>query len=179
MATTTSTTTAFPSTTPTRPPTTPGSSSPRSGSAESISTARPARRRPLAPRPSAAASTCSRAIAWLPSIDGNYRILSNWSAYGQLSTGTIVPPSNVYDYNQTVSATNPNPHIATAPKQQRSTTYQFGTVVKLKRLTMDADFYHIRFQNSYSSFTDQTTHTQNFYLQPASITKGFEAEGNI
>ncbi len=117
--------------------------------------------------------------AWLPSIDGNYRLRSNWSAYGQLSTGTIVPPSNVYDYNQTVSATNPNPHIATPPKQQRSTTYQFGSVLKLKRLTLDADFYHIRFQNSYSSYTDQATDTQNFYLQPASITKGFEAESNF
>ena len=129
--------------------------------------------------PKAFISNSGNYSAWLPSIDGNYRIRSNWSAYGQLSTGTIVPPSNVYDYNQTVSAANPNPHIATAPKQQRSTTYQFGSVVKLKRLTLDADYYHIRFQNSYSSFTDQTTDTQNFYLQPASITKGFEAEGNL
>ena len=117
--------------------------------------------------------------AWLPSLDGNYRLRSNWTAYGQLATGTIVPPSNVYDYNQTVSASNPNPHLGIAPKQQRSTTYQFGTVLKLKRLTLDADYYHIRFQNSYSSFTDQSTDTQNFYLQPASISKGFEAESNL
>jgi iron complex outermembrane recepter protein len=132
-----------------------------------------------AANPNAFVSNSGNYSAWLPSIDFNYRVRTNWSAYGQLSTGTIVPPSNVYDYNQTVSAGNPTPHLGTAPKQQRSTTYQFGTVVKLKRLTMDADFYHIRFQNSYSVFTDQTTDTQNFYLQPASITKGFEAEGNI
>jgi len=129
--------------------------------------------------PTAFVSNYGNYSAWLPSIDGNYRIRNNWSAYAQFSTGTIVPPSNVYDYNQTVSATNPNPHIGVAPKQQRSTTYQFGTVLKLKRLTMDADYYHVRFQNSYSLFVDQTTDTQIYYLQPASITKGFEAEGNI
>ena len=117
--------------------------------------------------------------AWLPSLDANYRVMSNWSVYGQVATGTIVPPSSVYDYNQTPSATNPHPSIVSPPKQQRSTTYQTGTVLKLKRVTFDADYYHIRFQNSYSSFTDQNTDLTTFYLQPASITKGFEAEGNV
>ena len=117
--------------------------------------------------------------AWLPSIDGNYRIRSNWSAYAQLGTGSVIPPSSVYDFNQTPTKAVPNPGLLTPPKQQRSTTYQFGTVVKLKRVTFDADFYHIRFQNSYSSTTDVTTSEQVFFLQPASITKGFEAESNL
>jgi iron complex outermembrane receptor protein len=115
--------------------------------------------------------------AWLPSIDANYRILNNWSAYGQLSTGSIVPPSSVFDYNQTVSPTNLTPSIGTAPKQQRSTTYQFGTVAKLKRVTLDMDFYHVKFQNSYTQST--VLDPVVFYLQPGSITKGFEAESNI
>jgi iron complex outermembrane receptor protein len=117
--------------------------------------------------------------AWLPSLDGNYRLRSNWSAYGQVATGSVVPPSNVYDYYQTPTKAVPNPGLLTPPKQQRSTTYQVGTVLKLKRVTFDADFYHIRFQNSYSSTTDLTTSEQVFFLQPASITKGFEAESNI
>ena len=117
--------------------------------------------------------------AWLPSIDANYRLKSNWSVYGQLSTGSIVPPSSVYDYIQTPSKAIPNPTLGTTPKQQRSTTYQFGTVLKLKRVTFDADFYHIRFQNSYSAVLNQTTGETDNFLQPSSITKGFEAESNI
>ncbi len=115
--------------------------------------------------------------AWLPSADANYRILNNWSAYFQVSTGSIVPPSSVYDYNQTITASNPNPMIANPPKQQRSTTYQGGTVLKLKRLTLDMDAYHIKFQNSYTSSTNLDPAV--FYLQPGSVTKGFEAESNV
>jgi iron complex outermembrane receptor protein len=117
--------------------------------------------------------------AWLPSIDANYKLKSNWSAYAQLSTGSIVPPSSVYDFNQTISKTNPTPGLATPPKQQRSTTYQFGTAFKLKRVTFDADYYHIRFQNSYNSVTDPVSGEQDNFLQPSSITKGFEAESNL
>jgi iron complex outermembrane receptor protein len=64
------------------------------------------------------------------------------------------------------------------PKQQRSTTYQAGTVLKLRRVTFDADFYHIRFQNSYSSTLDLSGKPV-YFLQPSSVTKGFEAESNI
>ena len=112
--------------------------------------------------------------AWLPSIDANYRLRNNWSVYGQLSTGSIVPPSSVFDYAQ---GTDGIP-VKTLPKQQRSTTYQTGTVIKLKRATFDADFYHIRFQNSYSSTLDSSGEPV-YFLQPSSITKGFEAESNI
>jgi iron complex outermembrane receptor protein len=112
--------------------------------------------------------------AWLPSIDANYRLKSNWSVYGQVSTGSVVPPSKVFDYTQGPSGTP----VRTLPKQQRSTTYQTGTVLKLKRVTFDADFYHIRFQNSYSSTLDPAGEPV-YFLQPSSITKGFEAESNI
>ena len=112
--------------------------------------------------------------AWLPSIDANYRLRSNWSVYGQVSTGSVVPPSKVFDYIQGPNGTP----VRTLPKQQRSTTYQTGTVVKLKRVTFDADFYHIRFQNSYSSALDPSGEPV-YFLQPSSITKGFEAESNI
>jgi iron complex outermembrane receptor protein len=114
--------------------------------------------------------------AWLPSIDANYRLKSNWSVYGQAATGSIVPPSNVFDYTQGTPGT---PIVIKTPaKQQRSTTYQTGTVLKLKRVTFDADYYHIRFQNSYSSTLDSSGEPV-YYLQPSSITQGFEAESNI
>jgi iron complex outermembrane recepter protein len=85
-----------------------------------------------------------------------------------------VPPSSVFDYAQSPTGTP----VKTLPKQQRSTTYQAGTVLKLKRLTFDTDFYHIRFQNSYSSTLDSSGEPV-YFLQPSSITKGFEAESNI
>ena len=112
--------------------------------------------------------------AWLPSVDANYRLRSNWSIYGQIATGSVVPPSKVFDYTQGPTGTP----VKTLPKHQRNTTYQAGTVLKLKRVTFDADFYHIRFQNSYSSTLDPTGEPV-YFLQPSSITKGFEAESNI
>jgi iron complex outermembrane receptor protein len=115
---------------------------------------------------------------WLPSLDANYRIRRNWSVYGQIATGSIVPPSSVFDYNQGTSGTALL--LTTPAKQQRSTTYQAGTVLKLKRVTFDGDVYRIRFQNSYSSFNNASTGGEPaFFLQPSSITKGLEGESNI
>ncbi len=121
-------------------------------------------------------SDTGRFIAWLPSLDANYRIQPNWSVYGQVATGSIVPPSNVYDYNHTPSASVPTPGLLTPPKQQKSTTYQIGSVYKGQNITLDADAYRIRFQNSYSSTIDNTTSETVFYLQPSSITQGVEFE---
>jgi iron complex outermembrane receptor protein len=131
---------------------------------------------------SATVSNHGTFTAWLPSLDMNYRIQPNWSVYAQGATGSIVPPSSVYDYNQTAaSASAAVPQLATPPKQQRSTTYQIGSVYKGQRLTLDADAYRIRFQNSYSSTIDNIAGDVNlgdtiYYLQPSSITQGLEFE---
>ena len=117
--------------------------------------------------------------AWLPSLDFNYRMRSDWSVYGQVGTGSIVPPSNVYDYSHTPTATVPTPGLLTPPKQQKSTTYQIGSVFKGDRITLDADAYRIRFQNSYSSVVDQTTSETVYFLQPSSITQGAEFESTM
>jgi iron complex outermembrane receptor protein len=114
--------------------------------------------------------------AWLPSLDFNYRIQPNWAIYAQAATGSIVPPSNVYDYNHTPSTADPTPGLLTPPKQQRSTTNQAGSVMKLQRFTLDADAYRIRFQNSYSSVIDPTTTETVNFLQPSSVTQGIEFE---
>ena len=116
--------------------------------------------------------------AWLPSGEANYRIVPNWSVYAQVATGSVVPPSSVFDFSQGTSG-QAIP-VATLPKQQRSTTYQGGTVLKLKALTFDADAYHVRFQNSYSCVTTVASGGENVcFLQPSSITKGIEGEGNV
>jgi iron complex outermembrane receptor protein len=123
--------------------------------------------------------------AWLPSLDLNYRVRPDFSIYAQVGTGSIVPPSAVYDYNQTAaSASAAVPQIATTPKQQRSTTYQAGFVYKGQRATLDADAYHIRFQNSYSSTVDNIAGDVDlgdtiYYLQPSSISQGVEFETTL
>ena len=122
--------------------------------------------------------------AWLPSLDFNYRFQPNWSVYAQAATGSIIPPSAVYDYNQTPTAAIPNPQLTTPPKQQKSTTYQAGTVFKGQKFTLDADAYHIRFQNSYSSVVDTTAGDVDlgdsvYFLQPSSITQGIEFESSV
>ncbi len=95
-----------------------------------------------------------------------------------------MPPSTVYDYYQTPTAKVPSPQLTTPLKQQKSTTYQIGSVFKANRFTLDADAYHIRFQNSYSAVEDTTAgdvdlgDTINF-LQPSSVTQGIEFESNI
>jgi iron complex outermembrane receptor protein len=114
-------------------------------------------------------------LATLPSGTINYRILTNWSAYVQAAQGSIVPPSAVFDFLQGPNGTP----VATLPKQQKNTTYQTGTVFKLKKATFDADYYHIHFDNTYSSFTPQSTGEPVYYLNPSSITQGIEGESNI
>jgi iron complex outermembrane receptor protein len=113
----------------------------------------------------------------LPSIDANYRIRSNWSAYAQLSTGSIVPPSSTFDFNQgTTGLAIP---VAQLPKQQHNTTWQGGTVIKLKHVTLDVDAFHIRFQSGFSSETNASTGEPVFFAQPSSISKGLEGQSNI
>jgi iron complex outermembrane receptor protein len=114
-------------------------------------------------------------FATLPSVNGNYRLRNNWSVYAQFAQGSIVPPSAVFDFTQGPNGTP----VGTLPKQQKNTTYQTGTVLKLKNATIDVDYYHIHFDNSYSSFTPISTGEPVFFLTPSSITQGLEGESNI
>ena len=114
-------------------------------------------------------------LTTLPSVSANYRIQSNWSVYGQYATGSVVPPSGTFDFTQSATGTP----VATLPKQQKNTTYQTGTVLKLKRATFDVDYFHIHFDNSYSSFTPLDTGEPIYFAQPPSVTQGLEGESNI
>ena len=116
-------------------------------------------------------------FAALPSGSLNYRIRSNWSAYFQGATGSIVPPSSVFDYSQGTAGTLIP--VKTLPPQQKNLTYQGGTVVKLKYITFDVDYFNIHFDNSYSTYTDPSTGEPINYAQPASVSQGFEFEGNV
>jgi iron complex outermembrane receptor protein len=108
--------------------------------------------------------------SYLPSADANYRIKDNWSVYAQFSKGSIIPPTSVFDQAGAV---------ATLPKPTGVSTYQAGSVLKLKRLTLDGDVYFIKFQNPYSSFNPTDGSDTVFFLGPDSITKGIELETNV
>ena len=126
--------------------------------------------------PNAFISNHGSFYATRPSLDANDRLRSNWSAYFQGSTGSIGPPSSVFDFSQgTTGLAIP---VETLPKQQHNTTYQGGTVFKLKRVTLDLDAFHIRFQSGFSSQTDPTSGEPVFYAQPSSISKGVEGQSN-
>lgn len=114
-------------------------------------------------------------FATLPSVAANYRIRSNWSAYAQHATGSIAPQSSTFDFAQSATGTP----VATQPEQQKTTTYQAGMVIKLKRATLDLSYYHIHFDSGYSSFTPLDTGEPIFYPTPPSLTQGIELESNI
>jgi iron complex outermembrane receptor protein len=111
---------------------------------------------------------------WLPSVEANFRILKNWTAYGQYGRGSIIPFSAVFDVTGAQVAVTPPPTLAS--------TYQGGTVLKLNRVSFDADAFHIHFVNQYSSFTPSSGPDAGFsyyYATPPSNTNGLEGEGNI
>ena len=114
--------------------------------------------------------------SWLPSVEANFRIRNNWSVYGDYGRGTVAPYSSVFDVTGAQVGVTPPPTIAT--------TYQGGTVLKLNRVSFDADAYHIHFVNQYSSYTVSDQSSPNFgityyYATPPSNTNGVEGEGNI
>lgn len=112
--------------------------------------------------------------SWLPSIEANYRITSNWSAYGQYGRGSIIPFSSVFDVTGAQVGVTPPPTIAS--------TYQGGSVLKLNRVALDADVYHIHFVNQYSAYTPISGPDQGvdvYYATPPSNTTGVEGEANI
>jgi iron complex outermembrane recepter protein len=110
--------------------------------------------------------------SYLPSFDANYHLMGNWSVYGQFGRGTIVPPSNVFDV---AGGT-----VLTTPKPTEVWSYQAGTVLKLKRVTLNADMYFSRFQNAFTAIPDSNnTSAVDYVTAGDSVTKGFEGEVNV
>jgi iron complex outermembrane receptor protein len=109
----------------------------------------------------------------------NYRFRENWSAYAQFGTGSLIPPSSVFDVPNVVGGVVVNP-ITVLPKQTKAYTYQAGSVLKLRRLTLDGDFYYVMFGNGYTASPDPNAAGANEYQSSGnSATKGFEGEANI
>jgi iron complex outermembrane receptor protein len=107
---------------------------------------------------------------WSPSLDARYKLKSNWTVYGQFATGSVIPPTSVFDTK--------NALVAVLPKPTTVKTYQAGSVVKFNRVTLDVDGYYSHFQNPYASSPDASGEPV-FYQTGPSNTKGVEAESNI
>jgi len=128
--------------------------------------------------PNAFVANAGSYYATLPSLSLNYRLKNNWSVFAQAAQGSIVPPSSVFDFNQSTGSGSATQ--VQLPKQQKNTTYEAGTVLKLKNVTFDADYFHIHFDNSYSCIATASSGDDNScYLQPSSVTQGLEGEANL
>ncbi len=116
---------------------------------------------------------------FLPSANVNYRVRENWSAYAQFGTGSLIPPSSVFDVPNVVGGVLVNP-VTVLPKQTKAYTYQAGTVLKLRRLTLDGDYYYVLFGNGYTASPDPNAAGANEYQSAGnSTTEGFEGEANV
>ena len=108
---------------------------------------------------------------WLPSIDAHYLVQPYWSMYAQYGKGQNIPPTSIFDVKGAL--------VATLPKPILTDTVQVGSVWKSSRATLDLDYYHINFQNDYSSTTDPVTGDTVYYLTSDSTTQGVEAESTL
>jgi iron complex outermembrane recepter protein len=117
----------------------------------------------------------------LPSADVNYRFRENWSAYAQFGTGSLIPPSSVFDVSNVAGGALINP-VSVLPKQTKAYTYQTGSVLKLRRLTLDGDVYYVIFGNGYTASPDPnagSAGSSEYQSSGNSTTKGFEGEANV
>jgi len=108
---------------------------------------------------------------WLPSVDAHYLVQPYWSVYGQYGKGQNIPPTSIFDVK--------GAQVAITPKPILTDTVQFGSVWKSNRATLDLDYYHINFQNNYSSTTDAVSGDTVYFLSSTSVTQGVEAESTI
>jgi iron complex outermembrane receptor protein len=70
--------------------------------------------------------------------------------------------------------------VTVLPQQTKAWTYQAGSVLKLRRLTLDGDYYYVIFGNGYTASPDPNAVGANEYQNSGnSTTKGFEGEANI
>jgi len=106
----------------------------------------------------------------LPALDLHYQFAQHWSAYAQYATGDTIPPSGVFDVT--------GAKVATIPDPTKARTTQVGTVYKGAWWTLDFDAYSIKFDNAYSSTTDNNGNT-SYFANGTSTTKGVEAESTI
>ena len=105
---------------------------------------------------------------------------SNWSVYGQLATGTIVPP--IQRLRLQPDGHRDKPHTAHCDGAEAAAVddvpVRYGGEAEARHASMRTTTTSASRTATRPSPTRPRTRTI-FYLQPASITKGFEGESNI
>ncbi len=109
--------------------------------------------------------------AFEPTADLRYRVRNNWTLYAQYAAGNIIPPSSVFDVK--------NANVTATPSPTQTKTFQFGSVLKMNRFTLDADAFFIKSDSAYLGVTDPTTGETTYAPAGNIFSKGFEAEGNV
>jgi len=107
----------------------------------------------------------------LPTINAHWLAQSYWSLYAQYADGNNIPPTSVYDVK--------GAQVSVPPKPIMAHTTQFGSVWKSRRATLDANYYHIKFDSDYSSTLDPVTGDTVYFLNGAAVTQGVEAESTV
>ncbi len=93
----------------------------------------------------------------------NYKILKNWSVYGEYATGASLPPiADLYVTDVALNTAEP----------QTTTNYQLGTVFQSRHIAIDADVYKIDVNNLYT--VDPTG--QFYYNSGQAHYKGVEGQ---
>jgi iron complex outermembrane recepter protein len=109
--------------------------------------------------------------SWLPTINAHWLPQSFWSLYAQYADGSNIPPTSVYDVK--------GAQVSVPPAPIKAHTTQFGSVWKSRRATLDANYYHIKFESDYSSTLDPVTGDTVYFLNGAAVSQGIEAESTI
>jgi iron complex outermembrane recepter protein len=109
--------------------------------------------------------------SWLPTINVHWLPQPYWSLYAQYADGNNIPPTSVFDVK--------GAQVSVPPKPIMAHTAQVGSVWKSRRATLDANYYHIRFDSDYSSTTDPVSGDTVYFLNGAAVTQGIEAESTI
>ncbi|MBN8884544.1 MAG: TonB-dependent receptor [Rudaea sp.] len=98
-------------------------------------------------------------------LAANYLLTPEWSVYGQAAQGFLAPNLNQFYV--------PDPSKNRAAPQQ-TMNYQFGTVYKTDRFSMDADVFYIDYKNFPLSSVDPVTKDPIFALARGARLYGVE-----
>ncbi len=97
---------------------------------------------PVIKKPRQSAYYYDKYTKTLSNLEINYKLLKNWSVYGQYANGMLMPPlSSLY-------VTEPGLNTA---QPETTTNYQVGTVFQSKHIAIDADLYRIDVNNLYQA----------------------------
>jgi iron complex outermembrane recepter protein len=122
-----------------------------------------------APVDSGTKTVVKDSVVWMdldPSLQANYRLSGNWSAYAQAAKGFQAPPLDALYANGSAASVQP----------YKTWNYQAGTAWQSDQFSLAADVYYIDFQNYFYETTDASNNTV-FIAAGGAVYKGVEVEG--